>query len=49
MAITIGLGVWAGLKMDEKYALGRPYFTLVGSVLGLAISLVVVFRSLLKK
>lgn len=49
MAITIGLGVWAGLKLDEKYALKRPYFTLVGSVLGLAISLVVVFRSLLKK
>ena len=49
MAITIGLGVWAGLKLDEKYSLGRPYFTLVGSVLGLAVSLVVVFRSLLRK
>jgi hypothetical protein len=49
MAITIGLGVWAGRKLDAYFQNEKPMMTLVFSVLGLAVSLIVVIRSVSKK
>jgi len=49
MAITIGLGVWGGRKLDAYFQNEKPMLTLVFSVLGLVVSLVVVIRSVSKK
>jgi hypothetical protein len=49
MALTIGLGVWGGRKLDAYFQNEQPMLTLVFSVLGLAVSLIVVIRSVSKK
>jgi F0F1-type ATP synthase assembly protein I len=49
MALTIGLGVWGGRKLDYYFQNEKPILTLVFSVLGLAVSLIVVIRSVSKK
>jgi F0F1-type ATP synthase assembly protein I len=49
MALTIGLGVWGGRKLDDYCQNEKPILTLVFSILGLAVSLYVVIRSVSKK
>ena len=49
MALTIGLGVLGGRKLDAYFQNEKPMLTLVFSVLGLVVSLVVVIRSVSKK
>jgi F0F1-type ATP synthase assembly protein I len=49
MALTIGLGVWGGRKLDAYFQNEKPMLTLVFSVLGLAVSFIVVIRSVSKK
>jgi hypothetical protein len=49
MALTIGLGVWGGRKLDIYFQNEKPMLTLVFSILGLAVSLYVVIRSVSKK
>jgi F0F1-type ATP synthase assembly protein I len=49
MALTIGMGVWGGRKLDVYFQNGKPILTLVFSILGLAVSLYVVIRSVSKK
>lgn len=49
MAITIGLGVWGGRKLDAYFQNEKPVLTLVFSVLGLVVSLIAVIRSVSKK
>jgi len=48
MLVLLGLGVWAGLYLDEKWNCS-PLFLIVLPVLALAISLVNVYRQLTRK
>lgn len=47
MAATIGLGVWIGMKADDKWPQETPWGALIGSVLGVALATYQVIRSLL--
>lgn len=50
MGITIGLGVWGGIKLDEYFGLKKfPAFTIFLPVLAIAASLYFVLKDLLKK
>lgn len=49
MLVIIGLGVFAGVKLDEWLHLGFPVFTLVLSVLSVILSIYQATRGLLKK
>lgn len=49
MLVIIGLGVFAGIKLDEWLSLGFPVFTLVLSVLSVILSIYQATRGLLKK
>ena len=49
MALTIGFGVWGGRKLDAYFQSEKPILTLVFSILGIAVSLYVVIRSVSKK
>lgn len=48
MMVLLGLGVWAGLKLDAWLHL-RALFTILLPVLALVIALLQLFRSLNKK
>jgi len=45
MMFTIGLGAWGGHALDQKYQNEKPIWTIVLSLLGIAISLYLVIRS----
>lgn len=45
MMITIGAGAWGGHALDQRYQLEKPVWTIVLSLLGIAISLYLVIRS----
>ncbi len=49
MLAIIGLGVFAGVKLDKWLHLGFPVFTLVLSVLSVILSIYQATRGLLKK
>ena len=50
MGITIALGVWGGMKLDEKFPLGRfPVFTIVLSLLSVFGAMYFVIRDVMKK
>jgi hypothetical protein len=50
MGITIALGVWGGMKLDESFPLGKfPIFTIVLSLLGVFGAMYWVIKDLLKK
>ncbi len=50
MGVTIALGVWGGLKLDEYFGLKKfPAFTLSLSLLSIAGSIYFVIKDLLKK
>lgn len=50
MGITIGLGVWGGIKLDEYFGLKKfPAFTLSLSLLSVFASMYFVIKDLTKK
>lgn len=50
MGITIALGVWGGMKLDEYFPLGKfPVFTIVFSLLSVFGAMYWVIKDLLKK
>lgn len=49
MAITIFLGVWGGIKLDEKFPQKIPIFTLTLSLLGVVVAIYMVIRDFLRK
>lgn len=49
MAVTIFLGVWGGIKLDEKYPQKIPIFTLVLSLLGVVVAIYMVIKDFLRK
>ena len=48
MAVTIGAGVFGGIKLDEFLENQHPIATLVGSLLGVAIAIYLVIKDLTK-
>ena len=44
MGISIGLGVWLGLKADEAWMPEQHLFTVLGALLGTGIALYVVIK-----
>ena len=50
MGITIALGVWGGIKLDEKFPVAKfPVFTVVLSLLSVFAAMYWVIKGLLKK
>jgi hypothetical protein len=50
MGITIALGVWGGMKLDEYFPITRfPIFTIVLSLLSVFGAMYFVIKDLLKK
>ncbi len=49
MAIIILIGVWGGKKLDEAYSRNFPLFTLLCSVVSVALAIYMVIKDLLKK
>ena len=50
MGITIALGVWGGMKLDEYYPIAKfPVFTVFLSLLSVAAAMYWVIKDLLKK
>jgi hypothetical protein len=50
MGAIIALGVWGGMKLDEKFPLGRfPVFTISLSLLSVFASMYFVIKDLTKK
>lgn len=50
MGATIALGVWGGMKLDEKFPVAKfPLFTIVLSLLAVLGSMYFVIKDLLKK
>ena len=48
MGVLIFLGVYGGQKLDEKYQTKTPWFTIVGSLLGVFSGLYVVLKGVIK-
>jgi len=48
MAVVIALGAWGGSVLDERMRFEKPIFTVVGSLLGVGISLYLVIRAALR-
>jgi len=48
MAVIIGLSVWGGQKLDEKYRNKTPVFTIVLSLLGIIASMYLALKDLIK-
>ena len=48
MAITIGLGAWAGTYLDDKYQTKQPYYTIVIILLAIAIALYQVIKEVMQ-
>ncbi len=48
MAVIIGVSVWGGDKLDLYYKNQTPVFTIVLSLLGIAVAMYVVLRGLIK-
>lgn len=49
MAAIIGLSVYAGSKLDAKYATKKPWFTMGLSLFGIGAALYLTLRDLLRK
>jgi F0F1-type ATP synthase assembly protein I len=49
MGITIFLGVWGGIKLDQYFQFESPIMTLVLSLLGVVLSVYIVIRDVLRK
>ncbi len=49
MGVTITLGVWGGIKLDEKYQNNdTPIFTIVLSLLAVSASLYIIIKEVIK-
>lgn len=48
MGVIIGLSVWGGQKLDEKYENKNPVFTIVLSLLGIFAALYLVIKDLIR-
>jgi F0F1-type ATP synthase assembly protein I len=48
MAVTIGLGAWAGVKLDKHYQTSKPVFTIILSLFGIAAALYLVLKDFIK-
>ncbi|MCC6599681.1 MAG: AtpZ/AtpI family protein [Crocinitomicaceae bacterium] len=49
MGLTIGLGVWGGIKLDERFPNSFHAWTLSLSLLSVGIAMFMVIRDLMKK
>jgi len=49
MAITIFLGVWGGIKLDQTFQFKTPVMTLICSLLGVIMAVYIVIRDVLRK
>jgi len=49
MAITIFLGVWGGIKLDQFFQFEIPLMTLICSLLGVIMAVYIVIRDVLRK
>lgn len=49
MAITIFLGVWGGIKLDQLFQFETPVMTLICSLLGVILAVYIVIRDVLRK
>jgi F0F1-type ATP synthase assembly protein I len=49
MAITIFLGVWGGIKLDQFFQFETPVMTLICSLLGVVLAVYIVIRDVLRK
>ncbi len=48
MAVTIGAGVFGGIKLDELLENQQPIATLIGSLLGVVVAIYLVVKDLSK-
>jgi membrane protein DedA with SNARE-associated domain len=48
MGLTIAIGAWGGSKLDEKFNTKAQLFTIIFSLLAIAISLYIVIREVIK-
>ena len=49
MGLTIGLGVWAGIRLDERFPNSFHGWTLLLSILSVGLAMFMVIRDLMKK
>jgi F0F1-type ATP synthase assembly protein I len=49
MGITIFLGVWGGMKLDQSFQFKTPFMTLICSLLGVVMAVYIVIRDVLRK
>lgn len=49
MAITIFLGVWGGIKLDQFFQFETPVMTLICSLLGVILAVYIVLRDVLRQ
>jgi len=49
MVIIIGLGTYGGIKLDELLKIKFPIFTIICSLLSVALAIYIVIKDLLKK
>jgi len=49
MGITIFLGVWGGIRLDQYFHFQTPIMTLVCSLLGVIMAVYIVIRDVLRK
>jgi F0F1-type ATP synthase assembly protein I len=49
MAITIFLGVWGGIKLDQTFQFKTLVMTLICSLLGVIMAVYIVIRDVLRK
>ncbi|MEX1000828.1 MAG: AtpZ/AtpI family protein [Crocinitomicaceae bacterium] len=48
LMVTIGAGAWGGHALDEKFQNEKPIWTIILSLLGVAIGLYIVIRAVTK-
>ncbi|MCR9290790.1 MAG: AtpZ/AtpI family protein [Bacteroidetes bacterium] len=49
MGLIILLGTLGGKKLDEKFATERPYFTILGALLGLILAFYTTLKDLINQ
>lgn len=48
MAVIIGGGCYGGFKLDERYQNKTPYFTIILSLVSIAIAMYIVLKDFIK-
>lgn len=49
MLAVIGLGVWLGQHLDGKYQTDKPWYTMLFSLLGAIIAIVLTIREVMRE